>query len=155
MALPSHRRRRLRTLARSSRAPEDAWLAALRDEQPDHRERPGAPTVDLRDGADGDRPDTDAAPQGAALEAGRGRRAESPGDIPARGWKDIAARTLAEARSDHVPLLAAGVAFFALLALVPALVAFVSLYGLLADPADVARHVGELLGAAPTRSRTS
>jgi len=66
---------------------------------------------------------------------------------------DVLVRTFVEAKADQVPLLAAGVAFFGLLALVPALVAFVSLYGLLADPGDVARHVGDLLGAAPGEVR--
>lgn len=62
-------------------------------------------------------------------------------------------RTFAEAKADHVPLLAGGVAFFALLAFVPALVAFVSLYGLLADPEQVTRQVGDLLAAAPAEVR--
>jgi membrane protein len=74
-------------------------------------------------------------------------------EIPARGWKDIVARTAAEAKSDQLTLLAAGVAFYGLLALVPALIALVSIYGLLADPANIARHVGDLLGAAPGEVR--
>lgn len=98
--------------------------------------------------------DLDVHPTEAAYGgAERGRGASTPTDIPAKGWKDILSRTMAEAKSDQVPLLAAGVAFFGLLALVPALVAFVSLYGLLADPADVSRDVGELLGAAPSEVR--
>lgn len=83
----------------------------------------------------------------------RGRHADSPAEIPARGWRDVLARTAAEAKSDQVSLLAAGVAFFGLLALVPALVALVSVYGLVADPSDVSRHVGDLLGAAPAEMR--
>ncbi len=83
----------------------------------------------------------------------RGRDATTPTDIPARGWRDVLARTLAESKSDQLALLAAGVAFYGLLALVPGLVAFVSIYGLAADPTDVSRHVGELLGAAPGEVR--
>jgi membrane protein len=83
----------------------------------------------------------------------RGRQAEAPTDIPARGWKDVLARTAVEAKSDNLALLAAGVAFYGLLALVPGLVALVSIYGLVADPADVSRHVGDLLGAAPGEVR--
>jgi membrane protein len=63
------------------------------------------------------------------------------------------ARTAAEAKSDQLTLLAAGVAFYGLLALVPALIALASIYGLLADPANIARHVGDLLGAAPGEVR--
>ena len=82
-----------------------------------------------------------------------GRRAEEPTDIPGRGWKDIAVRTRNEVRNDRVPMLSAAVAFYALLALVPALVAAVSMYGLIADPSDVDRQVGSLLGSAPREVR--
>jgi membrane protein len=62
-----------------------------------------------------------------------GRRAESPTDLPAKGWRDVLVRTKSEAKSDHVSLLSAGVAFFGLLALVPGLIVVVSLYGLIAE----------------------
>lgn len=83
----------------------------------------------------------------------RGRDATSPTEVPARGWKDVLTRTAREAKEDRLVLLAAGVAFFALLAVVPALVAVVSVYGLVADPADVSRHVDDLLDAAPEEVR--
>ena len=67
--------------------------------------------------------------------------------------REVLARTVAESKSDKLALLAAGVAFFGLLALVPGLVALVSIYGLVADPADVTRHVGDMLGAAPSEVR--
>lgn len=70
-----------------------------------------------------------------------------------RRWTDIAARTWRQTKADNVPLLAAGVAFFGLLALVPALVALVSVYGLVADPTHVERQVSDLLGAAPREVR--
>jgi membrane protein len=62
----------------------------------------------------------------------------------------VVARTIAESKGDHLSLLAAGVAFFALLSMVPGLVALVSVYGLAADPSDVGRHVTDALGAAPS-----
>lgn len=83
----------------------------------------------------------------------RGRQADTPLDVPARGWKDILARTKAEAKADQVSLLAAGVAFYALLALVPTLVAMVSIYGLVADPSQVERQVEDILGTAPAEVR--
>lgn len=83
----------------------------------------------------------------------RGRDATTPTDIPRRGWKDVLTRTVAESKADHLGLLAAGVAFFGLLALVPGLFALVSVYGLVADPADVPRHVDDLLGTAPREVR--
>lgn len=79
--------------------------------------------------------------------------AHRPSAIPVRGWRDVALRVKREIRQDDVPLLAAGVAFFALLALVPALVALVSLYGLVTDPADIQRNVDDVLAAAPREVR--
>lgn len=83
----------------------------------------------------------------------RGHAAERPGTIPARGWKDVVVRVKAKMRQDGVPLLAAGVAFFALLALVPTLVALVSVYGLVADPAEIQRNVDDALRTAPAEVR--
>src|SRR3712207_3881881 len=83
----------------------------------------------------------------------RGRQADQPTEVPARGWKDVLARVRHEARQDNVPLLSAGVAFYALIALVPGLVALVSVYGLVADPGDVERQVHDTLGAAPAEVR--
>src|SRR5580765_7836768 len=66
----------------------------------------------------------------AVADDGRGRDAESPTKIPARGWKDVLLRVKAEAKADHASLLAAGVALYGLLALVPALIALLSVWGL-------------------------
>jgi membrane protein len=82
-----------------------------------------------------------------------GRDAEHPLEVPAAGWKDVLMRTKEETKADNVGLLAAGVAFYLLLAIVPALVALVSLYGLLADPQDVAEQISDALSAAPTEVR--
>lgn len=79
----------------------------------------------------------------------RGRSASSPREVPARGWKDVALRVKDEVKTDQVPLLAAGVAFYAMLALFPALIAVVSVYGLVADPADVQRQITSLTSALP------
>ena len=75
----------------------------------------------------------DATSSGAA---GRGHDAERPSDIPARGWWDIAKRVVAQVSDDRLLTEAAGVTFFALLALFPALAAMISIYGLFADPGD-------------------
>ena len=74
----------------------------------------------------------------------RGRRADTPQEIPAKGWKDIAKRTLKEVKADQVPLLGAGVAFYVLLALFPAIIAGVSIYGLVADPQTVRDQINQL-----------
>ena len=85
----------------------------------------------------------------ASADGGRGRAASSVGEIPGRGWKDILWRTWAEIGNDHVLLIAAGVTFYGLLALVPALTALVSVYGFFADPGSLDRHVGLLEGLVP------
>jgi membrane protein len=74
----------------------------------------------------------------------RGRGADTPQEIPAKGWMDIAKRTAKEVKADQVPLLAAGVAFYILLALFPAIIAGVSIYGLVADPQTVRDQINRL-----------
>jgi membrane protein len=68
-----------------------------------------------------------------AAQPGRGRAARTPRAVPWRGWKDILWRTWAGITDDHLLTLAGGVAFFVLLAMVPALTAGVSSYALFAD----------------------
>jgi membrane protein len=80
----------------------------------------------------------------AAADDGRGRQAEAPQQIPPKGWKDIAKRVKTEVKQDQVPLLAAGVGFYALLSLFPAIIAGVSIYGLVADPETVRRQLDKL-----------
>ena len=88
-------------------------------------------------------------PAQAAREPGRGRRADTPHQIPPRGWKDIVKRTIKEFRDDNVALVAAGMTFYALLAFFPGLTAFVALYGLFADVADARRQLDALVGVLP------
>lgn len=78
-----------------------------------------------------------------------GRHAASPGKIPWHGWKDIFRRVVSEFSDDRVLLVAAGGAFFLLLALFPALAAFVSLYGVISDPETIADHIAMLGGLLP------
>lgn len=79
----------------------------------------------------------------------RGREAERPSEIPAPGWKDVLVRTKREVKNDNISIVAAGVAFYAFLAIFPALAALIAIYGLVADPADVQRQAEPLTGAVP------
>jgi membrane protein len=81
-----------------------------------------------------------------------GRDAESPHQIPARGWLAVLKRTAAEINHDHLPLISAGVGFFFLLGLFPALAAVVSIYGWLADPATVTGHLAQLAQVLPAEA---
>lgn len=70
-----------------------------------------------------------------------------------RWWRGVR-RVQARSSRNRSTLLAAGVAFYALLALVPGLVALLSLYGLLFDPKDVERQVLSALDGAPFEVRS-
>lgn len=74
----------------------------------------------------------------------RGREADKPGEIPGTGWKDVAKRTMQEIQNDHIPVVAAGVAFYAWLALIPAILATVMVYGLVASPDQVTSQLENL-----------
>jgi membrane protein len=84
-------------------------------------------------------------------DAGRsdGRDAARPGDIPKQGWKAVGKRVVASLKRDHVSLLAAGVAFKGLLALFPAIIAGISIWGLVADPATVTQQLQAITDALP------
>jgi membrane protein len=78
-----------------------------------------------------------------------GADADRPKEIPAKGWLQVTKRAWKEAKTDQVPLLAAGVAFFSFVSLFPAMIASVMLYGLIADPQTVQRQAQELSQALP------
>lgn len=79
----------------------------------------------------------------------RGRNAETPVEIPAAGWKDIAFRLKDEIASDRVGLIAAGVAFYGLLALFPAITALIAISGLLVEPNEIVEQLRGLSGVVP------
>ncbi len=67
----------------------------------------------------------------------RGRDASSPWAMPLAAWREILVRTWRETSKDNAGLVAAGVAFYAFIAIVPTLGAIVLAYGLIATPATV------------------
>jgi membrane protein len=84
-----------------------------------------------------------------AREPGRGREADTPGQIPARGWRDILWRVIWSFSADRIPSTSGGVAFFALLSIFPGIAAVVSLYGLFADASTIGSHLALLSGILP------
>ncbi|MGB8630179.1 MAG: hypothetical protein WCD69_12430, partial [Xanthobacteraceae bacterium] len=84
-----------------------------------------------------------------AQEFGRGRHAQTPWQIPWRGWKDILWRTYQQTGEDRLLAVAAGVVFYGLLAIFPAVTALVSLYGLFASPAAISDHLSLAAGILP------
>ena len=85
-------------------------------------------------------------------ERDRGREARNPEDIPARGWKDILWRLKDQIRKDRLSIVAAGVAFYSLLAIFPALIALVAIYGLAFEPTEVEEQVAALGGVLPEQA---
>jgi membrane protein len=92
---------------------------------------------------------TAAAPREREFDQGRGRLANVPSEIPVRGWKDILLRVYRNVSDHRVALLAAGITFYSLLAIFPALAALVAIYGLFFDPATITAHWDKLSGLLP------
>src|SRR5436190_3168978 len=84
-----------------------------------------------------------------AHQSGRGRQATAPWKIPWAGWKDILWRTYQQISEDRLLAVAAGVVFYGLLAMFPAVTAFVSLYGLFAKASTINEHLSLVAGFLP------
>lgn len=82
-------------------------------------------------------------------ERSRGREARAPREIPAPGWRDILWRVKDRISADNLSIISAGVAFYALLAIFPGLIALVGLYGLVFDPQQVSQHLSALTAVLP------
>ncbi|TQN43517.1 membrane protein [Blastococcus colisei] len=80
--------------------------------------------------------------------------AHSPTQIPARGWKQIVKRAWAENNADNMPIIAGGVAFFGFLAIFPSLLALISIYGLVASPAQAAAQVESFTTGLPESAQS-
>src|SRR4051794_31946577 len=86
-----------------------------------------------------------ASPADRATEGGdRGRQATSPAQIPARGWKDILWRVYGNIGAHRILALAAGMTYYSILAIFPAVAALVAIYGLFSDPSSIAKHLDEV-----------
>jgi len=79
----------------------------------------------------------------------RGQRAKQPNHIPLRGWWDIAKRIIKQMSRDNLSLVAAGVAFYALLAIFPAIAALVSVYAYFASPNDISAYLSQFMALLP------
>jgi len=88
-------------------------------------------------------------PQAHGGEGDRGRIAGAPPATSRRRWKDMLWRAYADILRHRIFLIAAGVAFYSLLALFPAITAGVSFYALFADPHTISDHLSLLVGIVP------
>jgi membrane protein len=74
---------------------------------------------------------------------------QSPFSMPLARWANAGWRVKDRLQHHHLGLIAAGIAFYGLLGLAPALASAVALYGLAADPADVTEIARSLRGVMP------
>ncbi|MFN0262280.1 YihY/virulence factor BrkB family protein [Tepidamorphus sp. 3E244] len=88
-------------------------------------------------------------PPTQSIPDGHGRYARRPLDIPFSGWRDIAWRLYQYSTEHNLSLTAAGVTFYAMLALLPSMVAFVSIYGLMTDVSSIPGQLDTLIGIVP------
>lgn len=79
----------------------------------------------------------------------RGRDATTPLAIPLLGWRDIFIRTWRNTRADNINVLAAGIAFYAFLAMLPLIAAIGMVYGFFAGPTEVIEQFRQLIGIIP------
>ena len=84
-----------------------------------------------------------------ALEHDRGRLADTPSEIPARGWWDILLRIYRNFSEHRILALAAGITYYCLLAIFPAMAALVAIYGLFSDPGAISSHLDQVSGVLP------
>ncbi|SHF74312.1 membrane protein [Modicisalibacter ilicicola DSM 19980] len=82
----------------------------------------------------------------------RGREAEKPAQIPRKGWWDIAKRVKEEVDNDHVAMIAAGIAFYGLLAIFPAIVALISIWSLVFDPQQITQQIASVGNLLPQQA---
>src|SRR6476469_3650920 len=78
-----------------------------------------------------------------------GHQAHSPGEMPARAWRDILARAYKRTWDDNVALVSAGVAFYGFFALLSLLGLIVLVYGFVADRHTVVDNMRTLTAVLP------
>jgi len=78
-----------------------------------------------------------------------GRQATGPTELPRHAWREILGRVWVKIGWDNIGLLAAGIAFYAFLSIVPLLGALVMTYGLIADPKAIADHMQAIIQVVP------
>ncbi len=86
----------------------------------------------------------------ADQNSSRGREAEKPQQFNKAGWRDILLRVKNRLGEDNINIIAAGVAFFAFLAIFPAIAALISIYGLIIDPQQVQQQLQSLTQILPS-----
>ena len=135
----------------SSTRPRDSAVDRIRERVEEKAaRRAAAKAAEAR----GPHPDAGRPPAGSpSRDELPGIHAEKPTQIPARGWWQIVKRSWAEHNADNMPIIAGGVAFFGFLAIFPALIAIISIYGLVASPEQAATQIQSFASGLPESAR--
>lgn len=80
----------------------------------------------------------------ASSSNAKGPALHSPGELSGRDWRAVLGRVWAGISEDDLSLVAAGCAFYALLAMVPGITALALLFGLVADPQTVQEQLASI-----------
>ena len=128
-----------------------AGLASIgRDERGHERGDTRKPAAVRKERArDPKKRNTESATASPVSKAAAGSEADTPIAIPARGWWQILKRVAVQVSADRVMAEAAGVTFYTLLAIFPAIAALISLFGLVADPSTISDELSTLSGVIP------
>lgn len=89
----------------------------------------------------------------AQAHADRGRYADRPRDFPRPAWGAVLRRVKRQTSEHNLSLVAAGAAFYGLLAIFPALAALVAVYGLFTDPSTVGQQMDAIADIVPAQAR--
>jgi membrane protein len=106
--------------------------------------------AERRDQRQDDRTEAD---ERAVAQKVPGGQAETPGQIPARGWFQVLRRSVKEVGEDHLTLIAGGIAYMWFLALFPGMIAAVLIWGLVADPAQIQQQISDVAGSLPASAQ--
>lgn len=79
----------------------------------------------------------------------RGEYADRPLAIPWRGWWQVIKRVSSEVAGDRISIISAGISFYSLLSVFPAIAMLIMVYGLVSDTETARRHVELLSGILP------
>src|SRR3712207_7737932 len=77
---------------------------------------------------------------------------DSPTDLQKRSWLGTLKRTVSEFRDDNLTDWAAALTYYSALSIFPALIAMMSILGLVVDPATITRVITDTVSALGPRS---
>ncbi|MDN3595500.1 YihY/virulence factor BrkB family protein [Zunongwangia endophytica] len=80
------------------------------------------------------------------------KKEHNPFKLKLKGWWEVLKQIYSEIGEDKVSIVSAGVAFYAFLAVFPAIMALISIYGLATDPQDIERQISELSAMMPKQA---